>query len=312
MPFSSVFLSEIVKDFDLEIVYDTGDIDERRICVADVTRPGLQLAGYYDHFGPDRIQLVGNMEHAYLEQLTSVERKHSIRALFEKGIPALVITRNHEAPEEMMEAAKELKVPILRTADATSDFSSELVKYLRLQLAPRISMHGVLVEVNGEGILILGESGVGKSETALEIVKRGHRLIADDQVEIRKVSETTLVGSAPEVIRHLIEIRGIGILDVKELYGVSSVKQQESIDFVIKLEPWDEKKNYDRLGLSDDTTDILGINVPSITIPVGPGRNLAIIVEAAAINYRVKKMGYNAARDLVSRVFPGGASGDDK
>ncbi|MBO4636296.1 MAG: HPr(Ser) kinase/phosphatase [Clostridiales bacterium] len=312
MPFSSVFLSEIVKDFDLEIVYDTGDIDERRICVADVTRPGLQLAGYYDHFGPDRIQIVGNMEHAYLEQLTSVERKHSIRNLFEKGIPALVITRNHEAPEEMLEAAKELNVPILRTADATSDFSSELVKFLRLELAPRVSMHGVLVEVNGEGILILGESGVGKSETALEIVKRGHRLIADDQVEIRKVSETTLVGSAPEVIRHLIEIRGIGILDVKELYGVSSVKQQESIDFVIKLEPWDEKKNYDRLGLSDDTTDILGIQVPSVTIPVGPGRNLAIIVEAAAINYRVKKMGYNAARDLVSRVFPGGKDGDDK
>ena len=265
MPFSSVFLSEIVRDFDLEVVYDTGDIDQRRICVADVTRPGLQLAGYYDHFGPDRIQLVGNMEHAYLEQLTSVERKHSIRALFEKGIPALVITRNHEAPEEMMDAARELNVPILRTADATSDFSSELVKFLRLELAPRVSMHGVLVEVNGEGILILGESGVGKSETALEIVKRGHRLIADDQVEIRKVSETTLVGSAPEVIRHLIEIRGIGILDVKELYGVSSVKQQESIDFVIKLEPWDEKKNYDRLGLSDDTTDILGIKVPSVT-----------------------------------------------
>ena len=168
-----------------------------------------------------------------------------------------------------------------------------------------MSMHGVLVEVNGEGILILGESGVGKSETALEIVKRGHRLIADDQIEIRKVSETTLVGRAPEIIRHLIEIRGIGILDVKELYGVSSVKPQEAIDFVINLELWEEKKPYDRLGLNDETTEILGIKVPSITIPVGPGRNLAIIVEAAAINYRVKKMGYNAAQDLVSRVFPG-------
>jgi len=186
---------------------------------------------------------------------------------------------------------------------------SSLVKHLNIELAPRISMHGVLVEVNGEGILILGESGVGKSETALEIVKRGHRLIADDQVEIRRVSETTLLGRAPEIIRHLIEIRGIGILDVKELYGVSSVKMQENIDFVINLEIWDEKKIYDRLGINDETTDILGIQVPSITIPVGPGRNLAIIVEAAAINYRVKKMGHNAARSLIDRVFPGGGGG---
>lgn len=306
MPFSSVFLSEIVKAFDLEIVYDTNDLDQRRICVADVTRPGLQLAGYYDHFGPDRIQVMGNMEHAYLEHLTSNGRSASIRALFEKKIPCLILTRNHEAHSEVLEAAKDLCVPIFRTSHSTSEFNSAMVKYLNLELAPRISTHGVLVEVNGEGILILGESGVGKSETALEIVKRGHRLIADDQVEIRRVSETTLVGRAPEVIRHLIEIRGIGILDVKELYGVSSVKTQESIDFVINLENWDEKKTYDRMGLTDETTEILGINVPSLTIPVGPGRNLAIIVEAAAINFRVKKMGYNAAQDLVSRVFPGG------
>ena len=306
MPYSSVFLSEIVKYFDLEVVYDTGDIEQRRICVADVTRPGLQLAGYYDHFGPDRIQVVGNMEHAYLEHLTSQSRRKAIEALFEKNVPCLILTRNHEAHEEVIEAAKKLSVPVLRTEQATSQFNSALIKFLNLELAPRISMHGVLVEVNGEGILILGESGVGKSETALEIVKRGHRLIADDQVEIRRVSDTTLVGRAPEVIRHLIEIRGIGILDVKELYGVSSVKPQEGIDFVINLELWDETKTYDRLGLTDETTEILGIKVPSITIPVGPGRNLAIIVEAAAINYRVKKMGYNAAQDLVARVFPGG------
>ncbi|MBO4242599.1 MAG: HPr(Ser) kinase/phosphatase [Clostridiales bacterium] len=310
MPYSSVFLSDIVKDFDLEVVYDSGDIEQRRICVADATRPGLQLAGYYDHFGPDRIQIVGNMEHAYLEHLTSVNRKKSILGLFSKEIPALILTRNHEAHREMLEAAEETKTPILRTDAATSEFSSSLVKYLNMELAPRVSMHGVLVEVNGEGILILGESGVGKSETALEIVKRGHRLIADDQVEIRKISDTTLVGNAPEVIRHLIEIRGIGILDVKELYGVSSVKQQENIDFIINLEPWDEKKTYDRMGLTEETTDILGIKVPSLTIPVGPGRNLAIIVEAAAINYRVKKMGYNAAADLVARVFPGGGRDD--
>ena len=306
MPYSSVFLSDIVKAFDLEVVYDTGDIEERRISVADVTRPGLQLAGYYDHFGPDRIQIVGNMEHAYLEHLTADDRKVSLLNLFGKEIPALIITRNHEAHKEMLTAAAEKNTPIFRTGEATSDFSNALVEYLKMELAPRVSMHGVLVEVNGEGILVLGESGVGKSETALEIVKRGHRLIADDQVEIRKVSETTLVGRAPEVIRHLIEIRGIGILDVKELYGVSSVKPQEEIDFVINLELWDEKKTYDRLGLNEETTEILGIEIPSITIPVGPGRNLAVIVEAAAINFRVKKMGYNAAADLVSRVFPGG------
>ncbi|MBO4425943.1 MAG: HPr(Ser) kinase/phosphatase [Clostridiales bacterium] len=305
MPFTSVFLSEIVKEFNLEIVYDSGDIEGRRLLAADATRPGLQLAGYYDHFGPDRIQIIGNMEHAYLDHLSPEERLASVSALFEKQIPALVITRNHKIHAEILEAAQKYKTPILRTDQATSDFVSELVKYLRVELAPRVSMHGVLVEVYGEGILILGESGVGKSETALEIVKRGNRLIADDQIEIRKVSETTLVGRAPDVIKHLIEIRGIGILDVKELYGVSSVKPQEAIDFVINLELWDEKKTYDRLGLGDETTDILGIKVPSVTIPVGPGRNLAIIVEAAAINYRVKKMGYNAAQDLVSRVFPG-------
>lgn len=306
MPYSSVFLSEIVKDFDLEVVYDSGDIDQRRISVADLTRPGLQLAGYYDHFGPDRMQLVGNMEFAYLEHLTSDDRRKSLRDLFAKDIPALIITRDHEAHRELLEEAEAAKIPVFRTKEATSDFSSELIKYLKLELAPRVSMHGVLVEVNGEGILILGESGVGKSETALELIKRGHRLIADDQVEVRKVSETTLLGSAPEVIRHLIEIRGIGILDIKQLYGVSSVKTTESIDFVINLELWDEKKTYDRLGLSEETTEILGIKIPSITIPVGPGRNLAIIVEAAAINYRVKEMGYNAAADLVARVFPGG------
>jgi len=305
MAYSSVFLSQLVKDFELEEIYSPGGLDEIRISVADVTRPGLQLAGYYDHFGSDRIQVIGNMEHAFLEKLSSEARRKKIAALFERQIPCLVITRNHEVHKEIISCAKRFKIPIFRTAIATSEFMSSLVKHLNVELAPRVSMHGVLVEVNGEGILILGESGVGKSETALEIVKRGHRLIADDQVEIRRVSETTLLGRAPDIIRHLIEIRGIGILDVKELYGVSSVKLQESIDFVINLELWDEKKTYDRLGIVDETTEILGLNVPSLTIPVGPGRNLAIIVEAAAINFRVKKMGYNAAKNLVSRVFPG-------
>jgi len=306
MTAASVTLSSIVKAFDLEILYEPASLDSVLITVADVTRPGLQLAGYYDHFGPNRMQLIGNMEHAYLDKLSPEIRRKRLNLLFSKNIPCLILTRNHEPHPELIPCARRKKIPILRTKLATSEFMSSLVKHLNIELAPRLSMHGVLVEVNGEGILILGESGVGKSETALEIVKRGHRLIADDQVEVRRVSETTLLGRAPDIIRHLIEIRGIGILDVKELFGVSSVKLQENIDFVINLELWDEKKVYDRLGINDETTEILGIPVPSITIPVGPGRNLAIIVEAAAINYRVKKMGHNAAKSLIDRVFPGG------
>jgi HPr kinase/phosphorylase len=278
-------------------------MEEIMISVADVTRPGLQLTGYFDHFGPDRIQVIGNMETAYLEKLDSEERLSRVDALFGKGIPCLILTRNHTAMPEVVACSKKYAIPILRTSDVTGAFTSELVKFLHVELAPRTSLHGVLVEVYGEGILILGESGVGKSETALEIVKRGHRLIADDLVEIRRVSDKTLLGRAPEIIRHLIEIRGIGILDVKELFGVSSVKMQENVDFVINLELWDEKKIYERLGVHEETTEILGIHVPSITIPVRPGRNLAIIVEVAAINFRQKKMGYNAARALTDRVF---------
>ena len=308
MPTSSVLLSDLAEYFDLEVVYAPENFGEIRIVVPDVIRPGLQLAGYFDHFSSDRIQLIGNMEYAYLEKLTSEVRRRRLNTLFSKEIPCLIITRNHDCYPELFSAAERYKTPVLRTRLTTSDFMSSLVKHLNVELAPRISLHGVLVEVNGEGILILGESGVGKSETALEIVKRGHRLIADDQVEIRRVSETTLLGRAPDIIRHLIEIRGIGIINVKELFGVSSVKIQENIDFVINLEMWDEKKSYDRLGINEETTELLGISIPSITIPVGPGRNLAIIVEAAAINFRVKKMGYNAAKTLINKVFPGTAS----
>lgn len=300
----SVSLNSLIDFFKLEILYAPENLDEIQICVADVIRPGLQLAGYFDHFSSDRIQLIGNMEYAYLGKLSAEVRRKRLNVLYSKGIPCLIITRNHDCYPEILKAAMQHGTPLLRTRLATSDFMSSLVKHLNVELAPRISMHGVLVEVNGEGILILGDSGVGKSETALEIVKRGHRLIADDQVEIRKVSETTLLGRAPDIIRHLIEIRGIGIIDVKELFGVSSVKMQESVDFVINLELWDEKKTYDRLGINEETTEILGIAIPSITIPVGPGRNLAIIVEAAAINFRVKTMGYNAAKNLIDRVFP--------
>lgn len=298
-----VSLQNIVKEFELEVVIEYGNLEEILIAVADVTRPGLQLAGYFDHFGPDRIQVLGNMETAYLEHMDSKERLSRIDALFSRGIPCLVLTRSLSAAPELIECSKKYSIPILRTDEITAAFTSALVKYLNVELAPRMSLHGVLIEVYGEGILILGESGVGKSETALEVVKRGHRLIADDLVEVRRVSDTTLLGRAPEIIRHLIEIRGIGILDVKELYGVSSVKMQEGIDFVINLELWDEKKTYERLGINEETTEVLGIDLPSITIPVRPGRNLAIIVEVAAINFRQKKMGYNAAKALTDRVF---------
>jgi HPr kinase/phosphorylase len=298
-----VTLKALVKEFELEVVTEFGNLEEILISVADVTRPGLQLAGYFDHFGPDRIQVLGNMETAYLERLSSEECYIRVNDLFAKGIPCLVLTRDHAPLPAMLECSNKYSIPILKTALPTSDFTSAIVKFLNVELAPRMSMHGVLIEVYGEGILILGESGVGKSETALEVVKRGHRLIADDLVEVRRVSDTTLLGRAPEIIRHLIEIRGIGILDVKELYGVSSVKLQENIDFVINLELWDEKKTYERLGINEETTTVLGIDVPSITIPVRPGRNLAIIVEVAAINFRQKKMGYNAAKALTDRVF---------
>ncbi|HHU13346.1 MAG TPA: HPr(Ser) kinase/phosphatase [Clostridiaceae bacterium] len=300
---NSVKLSEIVSEFSLEVIRDFGKLDFTEITVADVTRPGLQLTGNFEHFGPDRIQVIGNMETAYLSSLSESERRMRISQLFATGIPCIVLTRHHEPSALLLQCADKYRIPVLLTSDATSSFTSSLVKYLNVELAPRISMHGVLIEVYGEGILMLGESGVGKSETALEIVKRGHRLIADDLVEVRRVSEATLLGRAPEIIRHLIEIRGLGILDVKELYGVSSVKMQENIHFVINLELWDEKKVYDRLGLKEEVTTILGINVPSITIPVRPGRNLAVIVEVAAINFRQKSMGYNAARALTDRVF---------
>ncbi len=298
-----VTLQQIIDEFELETVCAYGEPASIRIEVADVTRPGLQLAGHFAHFGPDRIQLIGNMETAYLDSLSSEERLARIDALFSRGIPCMILTRQHDVFPEMEHCAERYAIPILRTNEITSEFMSSLIKYLNVELAPRASLHGVLVEVYGEGILILGESGVGKSETALEIVKRGHRLIADDLVEVRRVSDTTLLGRAPEIIRHLIEIRGVGILDVKELYGVSSVKMQENIHFVINLELWDEKKNYERVGVNDEHTDILGIDVPSITIPVRPGRNLAIIVEVAAINFRQKQMGYNSAKALMERVF---------
>ena len=300
---ASVSLRNIIDEFNLEELTSFDNTEDILISIADVTRPGLQLSGSYEHFGADRIQLLGNMEMAYLGMQTPAVRMQKLDALMSRGIPCLIISRHHEPFPEMIECSNRYSVPLLRTPEVTSVFMSSLIKYLNVELAPETTLHGVLVEIYGEGMLMLGESGVGKSETAMEIVKRGHRLIADDLVEVRRVSDTTLLGRAPEIIRHLIEIRGLGILDVKELFGVSAVKQQESIDFVINLELWDERKTYERLGINEESTEILGIRVPSITIPVRPGRNLAIIVEVAAINFRQKRMGYNAAQALTERLF---------
>lgn len=299
----TVSLKEVVDEFQLEVLTGSERLADIMITTSDVNRPGLQLAGYMDYFGPDRLQIIGKVETAFLAELTPEQRLERLGEFFKQGFPAMVVARDLEVFPEMIEVSKKYGIPVLRTNDITSRFLSSLIRYLNLELAPRTSKHGVLVEVYGEGILILGESGVGKSETALELVKRGHLLIADDVVEIRKVSEKTLLGTAPDIIRHFIEIRGIGILDVKNLYGVGSIKMLENINLVINLELWDEKKNYDRLGLVDEYTDILGIKVPSLNIPVRPGRNLAIIIEVAAMNHRQKNMGYNAAKVLLDRVM---------
>ena len=299
----SVSLQEIIEKFNLSVVCEGDHIDQIMITTADVSRTGLHLTGFLEFFGNSRLQVMGNAEMAYLRILSKDERMKRLNNIFKMRFPCMVVARNLEIFPEMIEASKKYHIPLLRTADYTSSFIYELFRFLNVYLAPRITTHGVLVEVYGEGILIQGESGVGKSETALEIVKRGHRLIADDLVEIRRVSDTTLLGNAPDVIRHFIEIRGIGVLDVKNLYGVGSVKMQENVNLVINLEYWDSTKNYERIGIFEEYTDILGIQVPSHTIPVRPGRNLAIIVEVAAMNYRQKEMGYNAAKVLVDRAF---------
>lgn len=299
----SVTLREVMDEFQLEDCTDSKKLDEILITTSDINRPGLQLAGYMEYFGIDRIQTIGKGEMAYLAELEPEERYQRLDNFFQRGFPCMVVARGLEVFPEMIAVSKKYDIPVLRTNDVTSRLLSGLIRYLNVQLAPRTSKHGVFVEVYGEGILILGESGVGKSETALELVKRGHRLVADDLVEIRKVSDKTLVGTAPDIIRHFIEIRGIGILDVKNLYGVGSVKMTENINLVLNLEFWDNKKNYDRLGLVDEYTNILGIMVPSLNIPVRPGRNLAIIAEVAAMNNRQKKMGYNAARVFNEKIF---------
>jgi HPr kinase/phosphorylase len=299
----TVTLKEIADEFQLEVISFCKKPEEVLIKTVDVNRPGLQLSGYLEHFGEDRIQVFGMAEISFLSSLSSEERFKRLDDFFKFGFPCMVVARNLEVFPEMISVSEKYCVPILKTEYATSHFISSLIRYLNLQLAPRDIKHGVLIEVYGEGILILGDSGVGKSETALELVKRGHRLVADDVVEIRRVSDKTLLGNAPEIIRYMMEIRGIGILDIKNLYGVGSIKPQENINLIINIEIWDNSKNYDRLGLIDEYTDILGVSVPSITIPVRPGRNLAIVIEVAAMNHRQKKMGYNAAQIINERIM---------
>lgn len=296
-------LTKIIEEFELEVIYETKDIESIAIGTSDINRPGLQMVGFFDYFDDSRIQIMGKVEFTYLEQFTTDEREAKLERFFKKDFPALVITRNQQIFPEMLEFAEKYNKVLLRTEDGTSSFMSSIISYLNVQIAPRRTRHGVLVEVYGEGILIMGESGVGKSETAIELVKRGHRLVADDAVEIKRVSNITLVGSAPEIIRHFVELRGIGIIDVKEIFGIGAVKDEESIDMIIHLEQWEEDKNYDRLGMVDEYTNIMGINIPSLTIPVKLGRNLAVIVEVAAMNNRQKRMGYNAAVELNNRLM---------
>lgn len=268
----------------------------------DINRPALQLTGYYDHFDHERVQIIGYVEQEYLGQLTEEQRVECYEKLLSKNIPCLIFSRSYQPEQSLLDIADRYGVPILSSDKTTTNLTAEIIRWLQVQLAPTISIHGVLVDVYGEGVLITGESGIGKSEAALELIRRGHRLVSDDVVEIRKVSDDTLVGSAPDITRHFIELRGIGIIDVKALFGVGSVKNTQSIDMVIQLEDWNREREYDRLGLEDQYTEYLGNRVICHSIPIRPGRNLAVIIESAAINYRQKKMGYNAAQELYKRV----------
>lgn len=298
----SVSLAKIIGEFALEQLYIPCDPADLFVTTSDINRPGLQLAGFFEFFDKDRIQIIGRNETTYLQESDEKLRFERVKELISRKPPAVIITRGMEPLVEMTDLAMEYKVPILRTGDTTSAFMSSLISFLNVELAPRITRHGVLVEVYGEGVLMLGESGVGKSETAIELIKRGHRLIADDAVEIRRVSSKTLVGSSPDNIRHFIELRGIGIINARRIFGIGSVKMTEKIDLVVNLEQWDQNKVYDRMGVVSEKTEILGLDITSVTIPVKPGRNLAVIIEVAAMNNRQKKMGYNAAKELLHKL----------
>ena len=299
---NGVSVSKVAQIMDLYNFLPDMDLKKHRIKISDVNRPALQLSGFFEHFEQSRVQIIGNVEYTYLQRL-DVEKKEKILQKFTTyDIPCIIFCRDLQPDEDFLQIASENDVPVLGTRRSTSEFMAELIFCLSEQLAPCISIHGVLVDVYGEGLLIMGESGIGKSEAALELIKRGHRLVSDDVVEISRVSDITLVGTAPDITRHFIELRGIGIIDVKTLFGVESVKDTQSIDLVIKLEEWDKEKEYDRLGLEEEYIEFLGNKVVCHSLPIRPGRNLAIIVETAAVNHRQKKMGYNAAQELYRRV----------
>ena len=298
----SVQLATLVKEFKLEVAHTSTDYESIRLTVEDVARPGLQLAGYYDHFEPMRLQVMGNVEMSYLSKLVSHERRRVYDRLFSYKFPALLIARNIPPDEECLEMAKKHNITVLRSPEATSSVISAVITYLTSALAPRITRHGVLVEVYGEGILLIGDSGIGKSEAAVELLKRGHRLIADDAVEIKRIGPNHLIGTAPELIRNYIELRGIGIINVAKLFGMGAVRDQNDINLVVNIVPWNTQEVYDRLGLDEQHMELLGVNVPLYTIPITPGRNLAMILEVAAMNNRQKKMGYNAAVEFTEQI----------
>jgi len=299
----TVELSKVIDEFHLEAIYLPDLPENIKISCSRVNRPGLQMVGFYDHYEEDRLQIIGKVEHLFISRLEPEERSRRLDDFFRSSPVGVIITSSIEISQEMVSIAEKYKVPLMRTAERTSEFMAALIAYLNVQLGPRMTRHGVLVEVYGEGVLLLGDSGIGKSETAIELVKRGHRLIADDAVEIKRVSATTLVGRAPEIIRHYVELRGVGIVDVRRLFGMGAVKETEKIDLVINLENWQDGKMYDRLGLEESTMDLLGIKVPMIVLPVCPGRNLSVVIEVAAMNNRQKRMGYNTAEEFNKRLM---------
>ena len=299
---AAVKLADIIEHENLENLTPEIDIKKIKVTQPDINRPALQMAGYFEHFEATRLQIIGFVEYSYMESLTETRQEIIYERLLDNPIPGVIFCRELKPNDLFRKIAVKHGVPLLMTKKATSAFTAEIIRWLNVKLAPMISVHGVLVDVYGEGVLITGESGIGKSDAALELIKRGHRLVTDDVVEIRKVSDETLIGTAPDITKHFIELRGIGIVDVKTLFGVSSVKDSQSIDLVIRLEDWDKDKEYDRLGLEEDYIEYLGNRIVCHNIPIRPGRNLAIICESAAVNHRQKKMGYNAAQELYARV----------
>ena len=298
----SVPLSDLVNEFDLIVEFASTDYDSIRLTVEDVSRPGIQLAGFFDHFDPMRLQVLGNVEMSYLARLSDKARASILDRLFSYKFPALLITRNISPNPQCIEMAKKHNITLLRSTDPTSTMVSAIITYLKSALAPRVTRHGVLMEIYGEGVLLTGESGIGKSEAAVELLKRGHRLISDDAVEIKKISSNSLIGTAPELIRDYVELRGIGIVNDAKLFGMGAVKIDNSIDLVVNIVPWNTHEVYDRLGLEDQYTEILGVKVPMNTIPITPGRNLAVILEVAAMNNRQRKFGYNPAREFSEHI----------